>query len=804
MLRDIVRPLRHRPGYVVLAVGMLSLGIAATTAIFSLVRGVLLTPPPFAEPERLVFVSTVQADDRNEPGMLTWPQQVWEEWFAETDSLESAAGYRWNFNYLVHDDGSEALEGMLVSEEYFSVVGIEPLMGRVFVDADSDGTQNPTIILGYELWKRRFEGRMDILGETVRLSRQPPSTVIGVMPPGVRFLPSPNIAAEPNYDLHARVDYWQPIPTVFRDNAAWNVVARLADGASVTEAEAELSVLLAQQADAVPQLTDLVAMLDPLVGLLNVEARRLLVPLSAAAALVLFIAAGNAVALLLMNGLRRQHEFGLRAAIGAGRRKLFGAVISESLLLAALSGVAGVLLSFGLLGVLRAVAAEAIPRLDDVTIGWPVPGFGVATAFVACIVAALIPAARAAALDPAAALRSGGPKSSGSRTERRVFAGVVIGQTAMTLALLVGAGLLIRTMLNLDMVQSGYDMRNILTMSVTSVDDDWRAFHERSLEEVSSLPGVEAAAYAWGVPLTGNAWPSRIDIDGYVPADGTDARVALPLRAVTGGYFEMLRQPLTVGRDFRISDDSEAPPVAIVNETFVAQYLGGGSAIGREIWTRGRENGEAAQIIGVVADSRTNDLTQVSEPEVYLPLWQAQAFSKHLVLRTTGSPEAIVPGVRAALRTVEPTVSVESIRTLEEIRGESLAGRTFAAQLLIGYAIVASILTLGGIYSVLSLQVASRRREIAIRAAVGANRGTILRGVLGQGMRIVLIGAVAGVAVSFALSSALQNWLFGVAPADPVTIIAAAGLFLLVGILACAVPSIRATRIEPAEALNSQ
>jgi putative ABC transport system permease protein len=804
MLVQAVRRLTRSPGFAFLAVLMLTLGIASTTAIFSLISGVLLTPPPYEEPEDLVFVSTATAANRDQAGIFNWPEQLWTEWLAGNESFESIAGYRWAFNFLVSNDGSEALEGMLVSEGYFSVIAVEPQLGRAFTEADSNGTENPAIILGHDLWQSRFNGDPDIIGQTVTLSRWPSTTIVGVMPPDVRFLPSPGVASEPNYNLHEKVDYWLPIPPQMREQPAWNAIARLKPGVTTTEAEAEVAVLLARYRESVPEIEGLGARLDPLNAVLNADAERLLLPLLAAAALVLLIACGNATALLLIRGLQRQHEYGLRTAIGAGSGRLFGLVIGEAVVLAVISGTLGILLALALVRLFTAVSGDAIPRIEDVAIGWQVLAFGIGAALIACLIASLAPAMRVMRLNPVDALRLGGQKSSDTRTQRRLLGTVVIAQAALTLALLVGAGLLIRTMMNLDVVRPGYDTRNLLTMSVTAVDGEWQDFHQRALERVTALPGVEGAAFAWGVPLTGNAWASRIEIQDYDPPDPTDAFVALPIRAVTNGYFEMLNQPVVVGRDFRASDGPNEPDVAIVNQNFVEQYFGGGDAIGKTVWPRGRDGGLEATIVGVIADSRTNDLTAAAEPELYLTLWQASAFSKHLVVRSTASAEVIAGSVRAALRDIAPTVAIENIKTLDDIRGESLASRNFATQLLIGFAVIACVLTLGGVYSVLSLTVATRRREIAIRAAVGAERARLLGFVMKQGLKMIVVGAAAGVIVSIALSRLLQSWLFGVNATDPLTLLGATALFVLFGLITCWVPAQRASAIEPVEALRAE
>ena len=388
---------------------------------------------------------------------------------------------------------------------------------------------------------------------------------------------------------------------------------------------------------------------------------------------------------------------------------------------AALLGVAA---AFAIVRVFKAIGGHAIPRLDAVTTGWPVLAWGLGSAMVAAVTAATLPALRASRMAPIEVLKSGGPKSSAGRGERRLLRGVTMVQTALTLALLVGAGLLIRTMSKLADVASGYRTDHILTATVTAVRGDWADFHNRALERVAALPGVDRVAFAWGVPLTGNSWPGNIDIEGLPEARTAGERISIPLRAVTTGYFTLIGMPLVDGRDVRSTDDRKAPLVAVVNKAMVDRYFPGGGAIGKHIWMGGR-SGRSFEIVGVVANGRTGDLARPPEPEVYFSLWQNSAFSKDLVVSTAADPRAVMAAVRRELRAVDPTVAVENMRTLDDIRGESLASRTFAMRLLVGFAAVASVLTLVGIYGVLSLSVAARRREIAIRAAIGAGRRDI-------------------------------------------------------------------------------
>jgi putative ABC transport system permease protein len=376
-------------------------------------------------------------------------------------------------------------------------------------------------------------------------------------------------------------------------------------------------------------------------------------------------------------------------------------------------------------------------------------------------------------------------------------------QTSLTLALLVGAGLLIRTMVKIAEVPSGYSTGRILTMSVTEVQGQatWTNFHRRALERVAALPGVQYAAFAWGVPLTGNNWPATLEIEGQPPAIKESDKTAIPLRAVTPDYFNLMGMALTGGREFRSTDDDKAPGVAIVNQAFVERFFPRGDVIGRKFWPDGRDK-PGVEIVGEIVNGRTDDLTQRASPEIYLPLWQAHAFSKHLVVRTTADPRAIVVEVQRELRAVDPTAAIENVKTLEQIRDESLASRTFAMRLLIGFSAVGSLLTLVGIYGVLSLSVASRRRELAIRSAVGAQRSHMRRLIFGEGFRVIAGGVLIGIALAVILSRVLKSFLYEVQPSDPLTLIAVGSLFVAVALLACWVPARRAEKIDPLEALR--
>jgi putative ABC transport system permease protein len=663
-----------------------------------------------------------------------------------------------------------------------------------------------SIVIGYEFWQRAFGGDKQIIGKTVRISRWDSSpVVIGVMEPGVRFLPSPGAAKEPNYDVNATVDLWVPAdpdPKYLKE-PYWNVVGRLRDGVTPQRGQQELAALVTREASAEKRFEGFVPQLGPLTDEMNRDGRRILLPLLGAAALVLLIACGNAAALLLVRGLQRQQEYAVRIAMGMGRIGLLRQVLTESLLLAILGGALGVGLALGAVNLFKAIAGHAVPRLDGVTAGWAVLVWGFGLAVFAAFFAGAIPALRAFRLNPMEVLKDAGPKGTAGTGERRLLRAVAMLQTALTLALLVGAGLLIRTMVKIAEVPSGYNTSHILTMSVTEVQSrsNWGPFHKQALERVAAIPGVEYAAFAWGVPLTGNNWPATMEIEGQPPAGKESDKIALPLRAVTPDYFKLMGSALLDGREFRATDDEKAPNVAIVNQAFTERYFPHGNSVGRKIWLNGRDK-PGMEIVGEIANGRTDDLTQKPSPEIYLPLWQAQAFSKHLVVRTKADPRGVVIAVQRELRSVDPTAAIENVKTLDQIRDESLASRTFAMHLLTGFAVIGSILTLVGIYGVLSLSVASRRRELAIRSAVGAQQSDIRKLIFGEGFRLIASGVFIGIALAIVVSRVLRSFLFEVEPSDPVTFLVVGALFVGVGLLACWAPVRRAGKVDPLEALR--
>jgi putative ABC transport system permease protein len=805
-LRYAFRQFRKNPGFTTVAVLTLALGIGAAVAMFSLIQGVLLSPPPYANPDRVVLISPARIDGRPYSQGSTIGQ--WVAWRAASTTLDAPALYRWTFNFLVLPDGSVSLGGMVVTKDYFRILGLKPLLGREFLDTEAARPKTPptAIILGYELWKRQFNGDPHIIGTAIKISRMPaPLPVVGVMPPGVRFLPDPGNASEPNYDVNAHVDFWLAIqPDESQPKAGgWNAVSRLREGTALTHAQAEVAAIASRQIQADTDLEGLTATVQPVQEELNRDGRRLLVPLFGSVALLFFIVCGNVAGLLLARGLQRQLEYALRSVLGARPSRLFRQVLVESVALALVGALFGAGLATGIVRILKAIGGHAVPRVDAVTVGWRVLAFGLLAALLAATFAGLLPAVRAALPERFRGLK--GTRSSAGRAERRLLSAVATLQVVLTVALLAGAALLIRTAANLARVRPGYDTENILAMTVTTVQrDQWKAFHTQALERVAALPGVKHAAFVWGLPLTGNKWTDDMQIVGEPGSTKLTDQLRLPLRSVTPDYFDTLGIGIIDGRGFRSSDDDKAPRVAVINESLARRGFHGSNPIGRKMRFADDTSNRTIEIVGVVSDTRTEALNERAEPEIYFCFWQNGAFSKHLVLRTTSEPRALAALVRRELRTVDPTSAVEHITTMEEIRLESVASRTFAMRLLTAFSLAATSLALVGLYGVLSLSVGSRTKEIAVRKAVGAQRHEILRLILGEGSRLIALGLALGTAVAVLVGHLLGALLFDVQPGDPLVLAGAAVLFGVVALAACSLPAVRAARVDLMEALRQE
>ena len=777
-IRYALRQLRKSPGFAAAAVVTLALGIGAAAAMFGLIDGVLLSPPPYASPDRLVLVSPRRVDGRPYT-QGTWFAQ-WMQWRAESRTLETPALYRWTFNFLVLPDGSRSLGGMVVTRNYFQTIGVKPLLGREFTEAEASRPKVPAtgIMLRLRALAESVQGRPG--DRRVRDPDQPlpglPALSSGSCHPAFVSCPTRPTRASRTTTSTRR---WT---SGCRSRRMKRSRGRAAGTRSPVSATAprwrkprprwRRSRRVRERQN--PISPDMTTGVRPVGEVLNDDARRLLLPLFGSVALLFLVAAVNVAGLFVARGLQRHREYAMRSALGASRVRLFRQVLVESTIIALIGAVAGAALAVGGIRIFKAIGGHAVPRAETVTVGWPVFAFGLAAALLAALVAGLLPALRAASTRHATSLK--GARSSAGRGERRMLATIATVQVVFTVALLAGATLLVRTANKLAGVRPGYETERILAVTVTTVTPGQsRQFHTAVLDRVAALPGVARAAFVWGLPLTGNKWPGTMELVGQ-PGDGTVAgQLSLPLRSITPDYFDVMGMGLVDGRGFQATDAGDAPMVAVVNQAFGRKYFPAG-VLGRQMRFAG-DTKRTIQIVGVVADTRTEALSTQAEPEIYLSFWQSGAFSKHLVVRAAADPSALSALVRREVHAVDPTASVERFTTMAEIRRTSVAPRTFAMQLLIGFSILATALALVGIYGVLSLSVGSRLKEIAVRKAVGAQGRDILRLILGEGSRMIAIGIVLGAVVSIFVGRALENYLFEVRPTDPLSLgIAARGL----------------------------
>ena len=815
MLEDVQyawRQARKAPGFAFAAVTTLALGIGAAAAMFVLIQGVLLSPPPFANPDRLVLLTQARLDGQPYSQGVTIGQ--WVDWRSSATTIELPTLYRWTFNFLVLPDGSRSIGGLAVTSEFFRMLGVKPILGREFLPNEASrpgapatatqparqGVPATAVIIGHALWERQYNRDPAIIGKTLQISRmQAPLPIVGVMPPGIRFLPDPGASSEPNYDLNAPVDYFLPFePDETQPRArGWNVVSRLRDGVGLAQAQHEVAGFAARHAQADSRLEGLTVSIQPVLEVLNREGRSLLLPLFGFVVLVFVVACVNVAGLFVARGLQRHREYAMRAALGASRSRLFRQTITETAALSVLSAIVGAGFAFGIVTVFKAIGDRAIPRVDDVQIGWPVVAFGFVAGLLAAVVSGVLPALRAASPGHAQALK--GVRSTTGRAERRLLASIATVQIVLTVTLLTGAALMIRTSVKLARIDPGYEMDNIMAATVTTVTpNSFLPFHTQVLDRVAALPGVSHAAFAWGVPLTGNKWPGIIEFVGR-PDLG---QVSFPLRSVTADYFALMDMSIVAGRAFTDNDTNNAPLVMIVNQSLANRYFAG-DPLGRRLQFSGDPKRQWT-IVGVIADTRTDALSQTPAPEIYLPFWQNGAFSKHLVVRSPSAPAGLFALVRREVQAVDSTASVERATTMDQIRRESLAPRTFAMRLLIGFSVVATALALVGIYGVLSLSVGSRLKEIAVRKAIGAQQQDILRAVLGEGSRMILAGVVAGGVVAAGIGRALETLLFDVPATDLISIGSAALGFGVIALVACLVPALRAARTDLVAALHQE
>jgi len=802
-LRYAARMLSKSPGFAVVAIVTLALGIGANTAIFSVANALLLRPLPYAHPERLVLVYAAKAQAPGAIQPFSFPRATF---IGEKSRALSgfAAFTNENFNLTGRGD-PEQMSAARVSWNFFDVLGVRPAIGRTFLPEEDQPGAKAVCLISHAVWTRSFGARADIAGQNITLDATP-YTIIGVLPRGFQFEP-----------LGTGVDLWAPrlfdlnivTPAAIHAGVGFlSAVARLAPGVSAGQADAEMDILNGQYRRENPRMPDA----DPSV---TIRARDLqqqtvsnvrtaVLILCGAVGLLLLIACANVAALLLSRALARRKEIAIRAALGASRAALVGQLLAESVLLALAGGALGLALSAWGTHALTRLGQGNLPRVEEIGIDWRVMAFTACLSLVTGLLFGLLPAMQLSRQDLNPVLRAEGRGSAGSRRRSRTRGGLVVGQVALSMVLLVGAGLLIRSFVRLRNVRAGFDAHSVLTMSISlpparyPKGPQMAAFYDQVVKRVAAMPGVRSAAVCSALPVRPVRF-SPVLVEGQ-PEVPLAARPILAIQMVSPAYFRTLRVALRQGREFTEGDNAEAPLVAVVNETLARRFWPHDNPIGKHLLL-GRMV-KPAEVVGVAADVNNLSLAAAPEAEVYLSFPQRPWASMNLILRTAGDPHNWAATARAAVTAVDPDQPVTALNPMEEVLDTSTAQQRFSVFLLGIFSMTALVLAAVGLYGVIAYSVAERTQEMGIRMALGAATGDILRMIVRQGLALALAGLVIGTLAALALTRLMSGMLFQVGAADPVSFAASALLFAAIAALATYLPARRATRVDPTEALR--
>jgi predicted permease len=817
-LRYGARMLLKKPGFTLIAIFTLALGICANATIFSAVNAVLFRALPYKEPGRLVQVfQRFYA----RPTMDTMPVAPanFIDWQTENKSFEALAAFRLaNFN-LSGGAGPERVRAAQTSANVFAVLGVEPILGRAFQSGEDLSNSEPVVVLSYNLWQRRFGGDTGIIGKTVKANNKQ-YTVIGVMPLGFRF---------PIGWLASDVELWAPLVLEAgerneRTAITLEVVARLRPGVKLEEAQANLEVVMRQLAQAYPQTNKgWGANLMPLVNRGVRGYRVLFLFLSLAAGVTLLIACGNVANLLLARGVERQKELTIRTALGAQRARLIRQLLTEGILLSSLGGLIGIVLAIWGIYALAALApTNHLPELKYVSLNGRVLAFSLGLSALAGLLFSLFPALTLSTFSLTSALQEGGRGASDSPRRNRLKAGLVIGELALTLALLLCMGTLIRTFLSSMAIEPGFMAENVLTLRIAlpiekyKQGQQWAAFFERVEEEVKTIPGVVTAAVGSGAPMEEAGEVFKYHLAGKPEPDSTRPRVMADYFRVSPDYFRAAGIKLRQGRFLSGADIEGAPQVALVNETFVKREFPDKNPIGERITLLGNvnrsvrdEGAPALEIVGVVADTREFNIYQAPPAIIYGPMRQNPQRTMSLLVKSTTEPTSLLPELRRRLLKLDPDQPVYNIRTLEQLVSEKHALFRFNTLLLTVFAALAFVLSLIGVYGVIAYSVSQRTREFGIRLALGAQPKDLFKLVLGKGARLSVIGLGLGIAASFPaiklLARSLKESMYlDLIGNGPLLFSVICGAMTLVTLFACFIPARRATQVDPLTALRSE
>lgn len=812
-IRHAVRVLRKSLLFSAAAAGTMALGIGAATAIFAFLNGVLLQPLPYPEPSRLVLLWETSERMQQIIGYREIPASpaLALTWRDRSRSLECAGFFRGvSQNFSGHGE-AERLRGARVTAGVFQALRVPPLLGRVTTEAEEREGRDAVIVLSHRLWKTRFHAAPDIVGRQIRVDDRQ-LTVLGVMPEGFNF---PRGSEHP---MEARVpeetQFWRPLAfsPADRNNTgdhSLSAVARLKPGITPRQARDELASLTqAVYSQVSPEaVKEFQVSVSPYQDQMVQRVRPALLMLGVAVLLLLLIACVNVAGLLLVQSVARRKEMAVRAAVGAGPGRLARQVVLESLLLGLLGGAGGSLPAVWGVHVMRGLAGPRMPRVDSIAVDPLALAFTIVISLATACLFGLAPALSAARVDLVDALKDGS-RTTGSRAHNRLRAALVVAEIALSMVLLSGAGLLLRSFWQLLQSERGFQITRVLTMKIPlpsyrySTPAQRQNFFHELLRNVENLPQVESAGLVNQLPLTGEGNIHTVRVEGRAarPAEEPIAEV----REATPGYFTTLRTPLRRGRWLTAADAKADATVAVVNETMARRYWPGEDALGKRFSLGERAGAPLFTVVGISADARQARLDKTPYPQFYMPFERGNSSEMALAVRTRTTPESLAAAIRAEIRRLDPAQPVVQLKTLEQILDEGVAERKLQTLVLSIFAFFALLLAAVGLHGVIAYAAAQRTREFGIRLALGARKQQILGAVMGQGMKVAAAGVLAGLVCSLAAARLLSGFLYGVRPADPATLVTVAALFLSSALAATLAPAWRALRVDPVRALHDE
>ena len=798
-LRYAVRMLAKKPTFTAVAILALALGIGANTAIFSVVNAVLLRPLPYPHPEGLMMLWGV----RDDADRLNASYPDFADFRDQAETLEHVAAFQGSGVLLTGEDEPEALQGVLVSADIFPLLGVSPALGRPFTQEEDKPGAPRVIIIGHDLWERRFNRDPDLIGKDITISTRP-FTVIGIMPAGFKF---PADARKTEFLLP-----FAPINSDMltrRGSHFFYIAARLKSNVTIEEAKSEVNTIARRLTESYPDTNarrgaTLITMHDDLVK----DIRLSLLVLLAAVAFVLLIACANVANLLLARAASRQKEIAIRTAVGASRFRIIRQLLTESLLLSIVGGAAGLLLALWGVDLLLAASPGNIPRLKEVTLDGRVLGFTMMVSMMTGLIFGIAPALGASNPDLNEVLKEGGRSGTEGARRARLRSLLVVSEVAICLVLLIGAGLLIKSFTHLREINPGFNPNNVLTVFLAPSRAKYpqpehaRAFFQQLVEQAKELPGVESAALVNMLPISGSNQTITFNIEGRpAPEPGTDP--VGNYRKISPDYFRVMRIPLVRGRALSDRDTKDTPHVVVINESLARKYFPDEDPIGKRILIGGDDNPPPREIVGICGDIRHEGLDKEAVPEYYLSYLQNPDRYLHLVARTSSSDTASTAAVlRNAIKQTDKSFYIPKIETMENMLADSIAGQRFNMLLLGVFAAVALILAAVGIYGVMSYSVSQRTHEIGIRMALGAQQNDVLKLVVGHGMLLALTGVAIGLVASYFLTRLMTSLLYGVSATDPVTFAVISVILAGVALGACLVPARRAMKVDPMVALR--